>query len=241
MKRDDELAIAALALMWAIGGKASTVNNSRDPALVEWLPGMTNAEAFRVRDWSPWWTFPIPRLVLPGAQTFPPAMSQEWKRGPHYGVDLMYSRRGAGDANVPGTIAAWPPGGKNGSLRFFCPPGAPVVAARTGRVWSVEQTSRGIMVVIDHGPPWATMYQHLQTTTLPMMARGKRTDGKPAPEVQMGATIGTAGWDPTDGALLRHLHFAAWYKGAGDAASVDPQRGIERWAVVEWEPGKIPV
>jgi hypothetical protein len=241
MKRDDELALAALALLALGGGNASKVVNMRDPALVEWLPGMTNAEAFRTRDWSPHWTWPLARLVLPGGQAWLPAISQEWKRGPHYGVDLMYPRSGAGVANVPATIAAWPPGGRNGSLKFFCPPTAPVLAARTGRVWSVERTARGIAVVIDHGPPWATFYQHLQTTTLPMMRAGKRLDGKPSPEVQAGATIGTAGWDPTDGALLRHLHFACWYKGSGDAASVDPQRGIDRWGVVDWTPSTFPI
>lgn len=212
----------------------------RDPAAVEWLPGMSNAEAFRVASWAPWWTWPVPRLVLPGGQAWLPTISQEWKPSTHLGVDMMYSRAGAGRDNVPATLLAWPANTRSGSLRFFAPPGTPILAARTGRIWSVERTRRGIAVVIDHGPPWATFYQHLATTTLPTIRRGKRLDGGPGIEVQAGATIGTMGHDPTDGALLRHLHFACWYRGFGDAASVDPQRGIDRWGVQSWNPDKIP-
>lgn len=89
--------------------------------------------------------------------------------------------------------------------------GAPIVAARDGTVWSVGETERGHSVVLDHGPPWATFYQHLKTVAV---EKGQT--------VKAGDVIGTMGHDPTDAQLITHLHFATWYKGAGNAASVDP-------------------
>ena len=229
--RDRDMAVIGIGALLLLGGGARMATPR--PGDVTWIP---SDDPMAQRDWSSWWAWPLPILTLPaGGGDFRPVISQEWKVG-HYGVDLMYRRK------VPGIVdkVAWPPGTTNGSVNHFCPPGTPVLAAKRGKVWSVERTKRGIAVVLDHGPPWATFYQHLDTCNLPWTRRGKPLDGSVGREVEMGAAIGTAGADPLDGQKLRHLHFACWYKGAGDAASVNPQPGIDRWGARNWAPITIP-
>ena len=98
------------------------------------------------------------------------------------------------------------------------PAGAHIVAARSGKVWSTGETARGLNVVIDHGKPWATFYQHLS-----------RVDVVKGQVVIAGQSIGIIGADPTDHQHVRHLHFAMWYEGAGDNASVDPTHEMASW------------
>lgn len=137
------------------------------------------------------WVFPVPDM--PGQ---PALISQEFRQSNHLGVDIMYRKQN----------------------QWWAPEGTPILAARAGVVWSVTDTPRGKSVVIDHGPPWATFYQHLATTKV---AKGQT--------VAAGQEIGTMGADPTDQQGLRHLHFATWYKGAGDTASVDPALAMGGW------------
>lgn len=96
----------------------------------------------------------------------------------------------------------------------FAPPGTKVLAARGGTVWSVSERSDGggWSVVIDHGKPWATYYTHLE-----------RVDVSKGQGVAAGEPIGLMGGDHSEGAKLRHLHFEAWYQGAGSKSSVDAQ------------------
>jgi murein DD-endopeptidase MepM/ murein hydrolase activator NlpD len=91
-------------------------------------------------------------------------------------------------------------------------------------VWSTGHTSRGWNVVLDHGPPFATFYQHLLEQ--PLVRAGEL--------VQAGQQIGVMGADPTDRQGLRHLHFAVWYKGHGDTASVDPESAMASWRRAVW-------
>jgi murein DD-endopeptidase MepM/ murein hydrolase activator NlpD len=164
--------------------------------------------------WGPGWVWPIPDLLLapPLVESIVPAtISQEFRGNgtarPHYGVDLMY--RSVGDRG------------------WFAPDGTPVCCVKAGTVWSVDRTSRGWAVVVDHGPPWSTFYQHLDKVS-PWIATGAR--------VEAGSQLGTMGADPTDLEQVRHLHFAAWYHGAGDNASVDPSEAMHGWARWQWHP-----
>lgn len=164
--------------------------------------------------WGPGWVWPIPDLIMapPLVESVIPAtISQEFRgRGsssPHFGVDLMY--RTVGDRG------------------WFAPEHTPVCAARSGTVWSVDRTARGWAVVVDHSPPWATFYQHLHDINAGI-SRGAH--------VEAGAQLGTMGSDPTDAEHVRHLHFAAWYHGAGDDASVDPAEAMHAWARWQWHP-----
>ena len=154
--------------------------------------------------WGTGWSWPIPQLEMSGAMLLP-AISQEYRGGgasPHYGLDLMYGRPGA----------------------YFVPAGAvPVLAARAGALWSVHRTARGWGVVIDHGAPWATYYQHLESV-VPELESAPR--GTP---IAAGQPLGVMGSDPLDGGHVRHLHFAVWYQGHGDAASVDPADAMSGW------------
>jgi murein DD-endopeptidase MepM/ murein hydrolase activator NlpD len=157
-------------------------------------------------DWGSGWTWPLPDLAT--STPLPARISQEFRgaddASPHFGVDLMYWRSG-----------------------WFAPEHTPIVAAKAGTVWSVEQTERGWSVVLDHGPPWATFYQHL-SAVLPGIAKGT--------PVVAGQQLGTIGADPTDPEHVRHLHFAAWYHGAGDTASVDPDEAMPAWRRWSWTP-----
>lgn len=95
---------------------------------------------------------------------------------------------------------------------FYAPVGTPITAAKAARVWSFAHTARGWNVVLDHGPPFATFYQHLEDVE-PWVKKGAL--------VEVGHKIGTMGVDPTDPQHLRHLHFEVWWKGAAESA-VDP-------------------
>ena len=151
-------------------------------------------------DWRGNWVWPVPTWVESGVAHFA-VISQEWRSPDHLGVDILYRVGG----------------------QWTAPEDTPIIAAREGVVWSVDETARGHSVVIDHGAPWATFYQHLSSVAV---AKGQ--------QVAAGDTLGIMGSDPTDAAHVRHLHFATWYKGAGDVASVDPARAMVSWRRVTW-------
>jgi len=151
----------------------------------------------------------------------------------------MYRRRSLTDQaeKFPAGIKG-ADGFANADTRFFAPPGTAILAARDARVWFVGRAATGWSIVLDHGKPWATFYAHLQTVDLPLHAMGHRQGGEAAIIVKAGDVLGTMGGNPNtdrgkgavDGSRLRHLHFEAWYKGAGNDAAVDPQREMEkRW------------
>ena len=144
-------------------------------------------------DWGAGWVWPVAAARRADPAAFPwavPVVTNEFARPAHLGVDILY---------------------RSASGRLLLTTSGPVVAARTGTVWSVGQTARGHSVVLDHGPPFATFYQHLSEVSV---AKGQ--------SVNAGDVIGQMGADPTDGEHIVHLHFAVWYGGGGDDASVDP-------------------
>lgn len=185
------------------------------------LAAMSNEQPI---PWGDGWLWPIPEIqpsadpVGPGIAMLP-VVSQEFRgagggRAPHYGVDLMYR-----NPDPPPV--------------FTAPAGVPVLAARAGKLWSVTRTARGWAIVLDHGPPFATFYQHLESVD-PVIAHAQRGE-----LVQAGKVLGVMGSDPTDGGHVRHLHFAVWYRGFGDNSSVDPAKAMESWRRVSWTPQAI--
>jgi murein DD-endopeptidase MepM/ murein hydrolase activator NlpD len=124
-------------------------------------------------------------------------ISQEYRWPSHHGVDIMLAKQPAGVV--------------------------PVLAARAGTIWSVTAGPRGTAVVVDHGAPWATFYQHLTDAGV---VKGQR--------VMAGERIGTMGADPTDREGIVHLHFEAWYKGTTDHA-VDPAVMLSSARRVYWD------
>lgn len=174
--------------------------------------------------WGSGWVWPVPPARFPDGAIYKPVISQEFRAGSHLGVDIMYQRR------TPADRPEFSPG-PDGTSKFFAPPRTPVVAARDGRIWSVDRSARGWQVVVDHGEPFATYYQHLTSVTFALHAKGLPLDGGAPALIKAGAQLGTMGGDPLDAPQhLRHLHFAVWYKGAGDAASVDPQGAMASWS-----------
>lgn len=183
--------------------------------------------------WGAGWFWPVPDLITAADGRHPATVSQEFKGTTHPGVDIMF-RRATPEDDLPQFI----PGEVNRtdgavdatrSGRFIAPRTTPVLAAKSGTVWSVQKTPHGIAVVLDHGKPWATFYQHLATTTLALKAPGVSTV-----KVTAGQVIGTMGHSPLDGEKLRHLHFEAWYKG-GPTAAVDPESDMRTWARSPWQ------
>lgn len=145
------------------------------------------------------WAWPLPTLTTP--ETLHPTVSQEFRAEsaaapPHLGVDIMYRA-----ATAPG--AQTPP--------WFCPADATVCAAAAGHVWQTGVSARGHFVVVDHGAPFLSFYQHLASLCT---SRGS--------SVKAGDALGRVGSDPTDGEHIIHLHFAIWKGGYGDAFAVDP-------------------
>lgn len=172
------------------------------------------------------WLWPLPAVRLPDGAAYPPVISDGIGTArpggrTHAGVDVCYRRRSSTDL-----LAEFPVGKPGGSRRHFAPPGVPVLAARDGVVWSVQRTARGIMVVVDHGRPWATMYQHLASSALPAHARGVATSTGQPTRVRRGDVLGVMGADPVQGAgAFRHLHFEVWHEGD----PVDPAGAMASW------------
>jgi len=153
--------------------------------------------------WGDGWVWPVPTLMDPDGRVLPAAISQEFRPPSHKGVDIMYRDDG----------------------KWTAPEGTPIIAAHDATVWSTGETARGHNVVLDHGPPWATFYQHL-VSLAPGIVKGAR--------VRAGDHLGFMGADPTDPQGLRHLHFETWYKGNGDAA-VDPAKAMAAWGRIQWQ------
>lgn len=175
------------------------------------------------------WIWPIPSL-----NDRPPVISSGWgspRRDPdggthaHRGVDIMYRR-----ASREELVDRFPPGTANGSPLHFMPDMIPVFAARDGEVWSAKKTPRGFAVVIDHGKPWATFYQHLEHMFVaPTAKRG----GRAKERVRAGEIIGYVGGSPLDSTKLKHLHFEVWH-GGGPEAAIDPEAMMQSWLVMPW-------
>jgi murein DD-endopeptidase MepM/ murein hydrolase activator NlpD len=150
------------------------------------------------------WRWPVPdlRTAIPG-QAWPAQVSNEFNATTHRGVDILY---------------------RDAARGWFAPATTPIVAARAGTVYMVGKSARGWQMVIDHGKPWATYYQHM-TSVSPMLVKGAT--------VAMGQQIGIMGSDPLDAAHVRHLHFETWYKGA-ESAAVNPAAEMARWGRGTW-------
>lgn len=134
---------------------------------------------------------------------------------PHHGVDIMF-RRQPGDPFRPGT--------PNGSKAHVMPDGVAVLAASDGFVASAMKGSRGYSVVLDHAPrKVSTFYTHLENLLVTPTARGASKQ-----RVHAGQPLGTVGFDPTDPARLKHLHFEIWRAGPTDA--IDPQPLMAGWS-----------
>lgn len=170
------------------------------------------------------WTFPVADLGMGGA-VYRAKITDRWgsprPNGKfHRGVDIMFERRSRSDRPEYA-----PP--VDGSPMFFAPPGTEVLAARDGSVWMSGDTERGRSVILDHGKPWATYYTHMERLALPLVNRGKTAAGD-VYRVKAGDVIGYMGGDPMTAPHLRHLHFAAWYKGP-ERCAVDPERAMVSW------------
>lgn len=180
--------------------------------------------------WDNGWVWPVPPLrPWKGGPVYNPEVSQEFKPGTHLGVDIMYRRKSRSDL-----VQSYPPGSPDGTPNFFAPRRTPIIAARAGRIWSCEKTARGWAVVLDHSKPFATFYQHLETPAFPIHRNGVSVNTGQPTFVTVGQPLGTMGYDPTDGERLRHLHFAVWYQGSGDDASIDCTSAMLAWPRVPW-------
>jgi murein DD-endopeptidase MepM/ murein hydrolase activator NlpD len=180
------------------------------------------------------WVWPVPSMLLADNKpppitlvAYPAVVTQEFRDPSHLGLDIAYRRRFAGDRPEYAD-----PHSSTGP--FFAPATTPILAAHDGVVWSVDRSPRGIEVVIDHGKPFATYYQHLASTTLAPHARGKQADGRAGTRVRAGDVIGAMGHDPIDPQGFRHLHFAVWYQGGGNDASADPAEAMRAWSRKPW-------
>jgi len=140
---------------------------------------------------------------------WPAVVSQDWRPAtdddPHIGVDLMYRR-----ATTP----------TRGS-RFVVPEAVPVLAAGAGVVRFAADTRRGYAVIIAHARG-STYYVHLASL---LVARGE--------VVTAGQPLGLVGFDPTDAARVRHLHFEIWPHGTRSSA-VNPSPRLATWGRVEY-------
>lgn len=166
------------------------------------------------------WSFP-----LPAWRGYAPTVSDGYSpeetatHRSHHGCDLMYRRKGATDAMW---TMAKVGGMAYGTKLFFVPQHTYACAARDGVLWEVGTGPRGSFVVIDHGKPWATFYQHMSSVLFGALQRGAG-----AIKVKAGQPLGIVGGDPSTPQAIVHLHFEVWYQG-GANAHVDPWPLIAR-------------
>jgi murein DD-endopeptidase MepM/ murein hydrolase activator NlpD len=220
MARAPWLALLLFVALAASGRDASA--RARGDAF---LPGEDNMDETPTTPDPQNWILPMPAL-----DGRPPTISSGWGSPRpahggepahfHQGADFMYDR-----------VPPLPHGVKpplHEHRAFFVPEGTHALAARAGKVWSVEHTSMGWRVVVDHGAPWATVYQHLARVYLPPHRHGKQANGQPALTVEIGEPLGDVGYDPSDPEGLRHLHFELWH-GNGP---VNPEPSTKNWRVL---------
>lgn len=170
----------------------------------------------------PRWRWPVP--IWQGRR---PQISDGWgspRDGgarKHRGADVAYWRE-------KGTLPEYRPGTRQASKggAFVMPDGTPMLAMGDGEVWSVTTTANGIMVVISHGKPWATMYQHMKACRWP-----DRKGAKGGPIVKAGQQIGVVGNGHQPGTApaeaFNHPHVEFWHGGGAEAAT-DPKPLLAR-------------
>jgi hypothetical protein len=179
-------------LLFLVSGKRRGSGPSSQPVRATGQPGPTSTLLVTES-----WLHPLPPLVVNGA-TYAPVISDHYQAvatpGPnppkhrkHLGVDIGYKRKNGEPTEYK------PP--RDGTKLFFFPPGIPVRAARSGRVWHVGQTAKGwsVTVISDSGRT-KVWYQHLESVAV---AQGQ--------DVRRGDVLGVQGFSP-DGDAYRHLH-----------------------------------
>lgn len=179
------------------------------------------------------WHFPLPivRGYKPEvSDLFQLTATKEHRQ--HLGVDIMYRRTRKGVVTGPET----PINGLDGTALYWVPKGQVVYAVQNADVWTTAYSPKyGHNCVLDHGKPWATFYQHMETLLIPLGIERGMLNGKPYP-VKAGDPIGIVGGAPT-GYPLRHLHFELWYRGGRDGAC-DPRKPpggippLDKWTFI---------
>lgn len=207
---------AAAALWWP---RQDALDRRRDPSTGLGLGGSTGLDLDLV---TPRWVFPVPtwrgRRAEISDRYSAQVVTGEHKHRKHLGADLMFRR-----ASRAELVAEYPPGSPDGSPGYFMPAGHVAIAARDALVWSAQPTARGFAVVLSHGAPWATFYQHLERLDLVPTQRG--ASGQ---RVRAGQVLGVIGGNPSQAPHLRHLHFEIWRGGNGTHA-IDPGPYLRRW------------
>ena len=197
----------AAAIWWARGSAAET-------SIVSAAPELVTAR----------WVFPVPMWGERKAEISDGYSAEAILAGPdkhrkHLGVDIMFRRRSRAEL-----VTEYPPDSPDGSRGYFMPRAHPAVAAADGVVWSAKRTARGFSVVVSHGAPWATYYQHLEALYVEPTTRGASGE-----RVRAGQPLGPIGGNPSQPPHLRHLHFALW-RGGDNTHAIDPAPFLRRWA-----------
>jgi murein DD-endopeptidase MepM/ murein hydrolase activator NlpD len=173
------------------------------------------------------WVWPLPSWLgyAPVISDGPGANKRDGGSRSHNGADIDFKRR-------RGTLPQFKIGTREASASglYFCPDGVAVLAARDGELWSATESERGLQVVIDHGKPYATYYQHLRRLFVPLSKSGKNPI-----RIRAGQVIGLVGNGHSPGSqpanAFNHLHFEIW-QGGGAASWIDPTPILTRARVV---------
>jgi hypothetical protein len=185
------------------------------------------------------WVWPLPRYKsghAPDISDGPGNNKRDGGSRSHNGADIDYKRKSKSEL-----IEVYRPGSAEGSPGgwYFCPRDTPVLAARDGFLWSCTDSDRGIQIVIDHGKPFATYYQHMSRVFMPRAKRGEQRIA-----IKAGQVIGIVGnGSPPSGRqpvnAFIHLHFEIWKDGGADRW-IDPTAILRAARVIAWSDVRIP-
>ena len=144
------------------------------------------------------WVYPMP-ILTDGTN---PTESDGWgspRDGggrAHKGNDVMYRRKRTFTKEEWKVKSAAEK--DHNSRGYYVPVGTPLLCVKHGKIWSITKSSLGIRVMVDHGKPYASVYQH---------GGELLRDWKKGDAIRAGELIMTCGYSLKDAESLRHLHF----------------------------------
>lgn len=160
-------------------------------------------------------TFPTPNLA-DQRQAFVSSGYGPRGTGYHRGVDLIFHLRPYDFPKINEVTVS--------QGKYWHPKGLPALSAMDGEVRTVEVTSTGGHIYINHSDGWASQYIHLKPGSFRVKPGQRVREGQPIAEIS-----GNIEGKPAGQTGLIHLHFQL----RKDGNLLDPEPIIANWEHVQ--------